>query len=199
MVVEYIANLIINAISALGYLGVFFLMLMESTVLPIPSEVVMPFAGFLIAEGRFNILGIVIASSLGSLAGSLISYYIGKIGGRPLIINYGKYFFMNKKHLELTEKFFLKKGDKAILISRFIPVIRHIISLPAGIAKMNIKKFILYTLLGATTWNMFLAFLGFKLKENWHLINKFSTELDILIIIILFIIVIYFIIRKIKK
>ena len=199
MIVEYIANLIISMIYTLGYFGLLILMAMESMIFPVPSEVVMPLAGFLVAENKFTLYGVFITSSLGSLLGSVISYYIGKYGGRPLIEKYGKYFLLSHHHLELTEKFFAKKGDKTILISRFIPVVRHLISIPAGIAEMNIKKFMLYTFIGAATWNMFLAYLGFKLKENWDVIHKLSTELDLIVGIILIIVIIYFIIKRLRK
>ena len=159
----------------------------------------MPFAGFLIYEGKFSFLGVLIASSLGSLAGSLLSYYIGLYLGRPIVIRYGKYFLLNHHHLELTERFFKRMGDRAIFICRFIPIVRHLISIPAGIAEMNVKKFSIDTLLGATIWNMFLAFLGFKLGKNWDLIHKFSTELDLIVILVLIIAVVYFIIKRLKK
>ena len=164
MIVEYLANMILSAVSFFGYFGVFILMAMESMIFPIPSEVVMPFAGFLIYSGKFTFLGVLIASSLGSLFGSLISYYMGKYLGRPIVIKYGKYFLLNKHHLELTERFFAIFGERAVLVSRFIPVVRHIISIPAGIAEMKLKKFSIYTLIGATIWNMVLAFLGFTVQ-----------------------------------
>ncbi len=196
MIVAYVILPIIEAISTLGYFGIFLFMVMESMVFPVPSEAVMPFAGFLIAEGRFNLFLVLIASSLGSITGSLISYYIGKFGGRPLLLKYGKFFFLNKHHLKVTEKFFKKRGERTIFISRFIPVVRHLISIPAGVAEMNIKKFVAYTLIGATIWNMFLVFLGFKLRENWQLINKYSTQIDIFVIAILIIGVVYLIIKR---
>ena len=189
----------IQVILFLGYPGILILMAMESMIVPLPSELVMPFAGFLISEARFTFLGVLIASSLGSLFGSILSYYIGKHLGRPIIIRYGRYFLLNEQHLEITDRFFAKKGEKAVLISRFIPVVRHLISIPAGIARMNIKKFAAYTLIGAAIWNMFLAFLGFKLKNHWDLIHSFSKELDILVIIILIIVIIYFAVKRFRK
>lgn len=199
MVIEVIATTLINLISQLSYSGIFIAMVMESMIIPVPSEIIMPFAGFLIADSRLTFIGVLIASTLGSLIGSLISYYMGKYGGRPLIIKYGKYLLLNKHHLESTENLFAKKGEKTIFISRFIPIIRHLISIPAGIARMNIKKFMFYTIIGSTMWNMFLAFLGYKLKENWDLIHKFSVYLDILLLVILIILFVYTIKRKFKK
>lgn len=199
MIVEYIAGVILSTISFLGYFGVLILMAMESMIFPVPSEVVMPFAGYLIFQGKLTFLGVLIASSIGSLVGALISYYIGMYLGRPLIIRYGKYFLLNHHHLELTERFFSRIGDRAIFISRFIPVVRHLISIPAGIAEMNVKKFSIDTLAGATIWNMFLAYLGFKLGNNWDLIHKFSSELDIIVILVLVIVIFYFIYKRLKK
>ncbi len=198
MIFEYITIIATQIISFFGYFGVFILMMMESMVFPVPSEAVMPFAGFLIAEGKFSFILVLISSSIGSIVGSLISYYMGKFGGRPLLLKYGKLFLLNEHHLNITESFFKKSGEKTIFISRFIPVVRHLISIPAGMAKMNIKKFLIYTALGAAIWNMLLTYLGFKLKENWELIHKYSKELDYIIITVLIIGIIYFIVKRAK-
>ncbi len=198
-IILYIAKLAITIISTLGYFGIFFLMLLESMIFPIPSELVMPFAGFLISQGKFTFLYVLIFSSLGSLAGSLISYYIGKYGGNKLVVRFGKYLLLDTSDLKKTEGWFKKRGKKTIFIGRFIPVVRHLISIPAGMAKMNIKKFCLFTLLGATIWNMFLAYLGYLLGENWDKIKNYTEPLSIIISIILIIIIIYFIYHHIKK
>ncbi len=189
---EFIFNLAISCISQTGYLGVCFLMILESMIFPIPSEAVMPFAGFLIGS-KFSWQGVLFASSLGSIIGSSLSYFIGLYGGRPFLEKFGKFFLLDKHHLELSEKFFEKYGDKAILISRFIPVIRHFISIPAGVCKMNFLKFSIYTLIGASCWNMFLAYLGFALQENWTQISKYTHYIDYLIVFLLLIALIYFI------
>ncbi len=192
MLVEFISELILSLMLFSGYLGIFILMVMESMIFPVPSEAIMPFAGFLVAEGELNLILVIIISSLGSIVGSLISYYIGKYGGRPLILKYGKYLLLNKKHLELTENFFSKKGEATIFISRFIPVVRHLISIPAGIAEMNIWKFCFFTALGAAMWNAFLAWVGFYLKQNWTEIMKYSKFVDIFVIVLMLAGVCYF-------
>ncbi|MEW6295763.1 MAG: DedA family protein [Candidatus Diapherotrites archaeon] len=172
-------------IAMAGYWGVFLLMLLESTAAPVPSELVMPFAGFLVSAGRMDLLTVILIASAGSIIGSLISYWIGRELGKPFIKKYGKYVLLNLHHLELTEKFFSRHGTKTIFFSRFIPVIRHLISIPAGAAKMNLLKFSFYTFLGALGWNSILVFAGIKLKENWVQLTKFTEAVDMIIIIII--------------
>lgn len=172
-------------IGAGGYAGVFFLMMLESMVAPVPSEAVLPFAGFLIFSGKISLFMAVAAGTLGSIVGSLLSYYMGLYGGKICVKKYGKYLLLNEKHLLVAEKFFAKFGDKTIFISRFIPVIRHFISIPAGIGKMNLKKFIAYTAIGAGLWNFFLTYFGYCLGSKWEEIRKYSEVLDKLIIILI--------------
>ncbi len=174
----YYNTLFINKCS---YGGVFFLMALESMIAPVPSELVMPFAGFLIFTGHFDPWAVMIASSLGSIVGSLISYGMGMLG-EPVVLRYGRYLFLNPHHLEWTKKFFNRHGGKTIFIARFIPVVRHLISIPAGLARMPLVPFILYTLVGATLWNGFLTYLGVRLKENWRLIQQYTHVLDYLVL-----------------
>ncbi len=194
-----IALFCISAISSMGYLGVGFLMILESMIFPIPSELVMPFAGFLIAEGKMTFFWVILSSIIGSLIGSFLSYYIGLKGGKKFLIKYGKYFLLNKEHLIKTEKWFSKKGELTIFIGRFIPVVRHFISIPAGFGKMNLKKFTLYTVLGAGMWNFFLTYIGFILGNNWDKIKHYSDYLSWSILIILVAALIYVIIRALRK
>jgi membrane protein DedA with SNARE-associated domain len=179
-------------INQCSYLGVFVLMALESMIAPIPSELVMPFAGFLIFTGHFNPLAVMVASSLGSIVGSLLSYGMGMLG-EPVVLRYGRYLLLNPHHLEWTKNFFARHGGKTIFISRFIPVVRHLISIPAGMARMRLLPFIIYTLVGATLWNGFLTYLGVRLKENWRLIQKYTHILDVLVILALVAVVAYFV------
>ena len=197
-ITEILANFFSNIIYELGYIGVMILMAMESMIFPVPSEAVMPFTGFLIYEEKFSWVAVFIFSTIGSIIGSSISYLMGLYGGRAFILKYGKYFLLEKEHLEITEKFFNKYGEITILISRFIPVVRHLISIPAGIAKMNFTKFIIFTTLGAGTWNMFLAYVGYILKSNWKEIMKYSKILDFIIILLILFIVGYFLYKQLK-
>ena len=199
MIVEKLVEYITLGISSGGYIGLFLLMVLESMIAPVPSEVVMPFAGYLVLQGRFNFWIAALASSLGSIFGSLISYYIGVYGGRPFILKFGKYLLLEEEHLEWTEKWFKKQGEKTIFISRFVPVVRHIISIPAGIAKMSINKFLVYTFVGASIWNFILLYAGYKLGEHWNKIHQFSKELDIIFVIAVVLFLAYFVWKHHKK
>ena len=168
-------------ISQCSYVGIFVLMTLESMVAPIPSDLVMPFAGFLIFTGQFGVVPVMVASTLGSIVGSLLSYGMGMLG-KPVVLRYGRYLLLNVHHLEWTEQFFLHHGGKTIFISRFIPVVRHLISIPAGLARMPLIPFVLYTAVGATLWNGFLTYLGFRLKQNWPVIQKYTHILDYFVV-----------------
>jgi membrane protein DedA with SNARE-associated domain len=182
-----------------GYVGVFILMTLESMVAPVPSEAVMPFAGFLVYSNTFSMPWVIIASTIGSIVGSLISYYIGLWGGKPVVLKFGKYLLLDKHHLEITEKFFAKYGEKTIFICRFIPVVRHLISIPAGVGKMNVVKFSMYTVIGAAIWNAILAYLGLWLGEKWSLIHHYSRYLDYIVVVVIIGVVAYWILKRIKN
>jgi membrane protein DedA with SNARE-associated domain len=175
------------------------MMVMESMVFPIPSEAVMPFAGFLIAESRFSFAGVILISTFASIVGSLLSYWIGRYGGKPFITRFGKYLLLNAHDLAVTEKFFGKYGDITILICRFIPVIRHLISIPAGTGRMNLLKFSLYTIIGAGLWNAFLTVCGFYLRKNWETVMEYSRIVDIAVLLILIGLVVLFVTTHIKR
>ncbi len=168
-------------IEQLGYWGAGFLMALESMIAPVPSELVMPFVGFLAAEEKFSIPTAILVTSMGSLIGSLISYFAGLWGGRPLVLKAGRYLFLNHEHLEWTERWFDKNGSWTIFVSRFIPVVRHLISIPAGQGRMTLGHFCLFTVVGATIWNTFLLFCGYKLRQNWTLVQQYSHELDMVV------------------
>jgi len=189
----------LSTISYFGYFGIFFLMVLESMVFPVPSEFVMPFAGFLASQGQFNIVLVIVFSSLGSIVGSLLSYYIGKRWGTRLIESYGKYVLVDIDDLKKTQEWFDKRGELTIFFSRLIPVVRHLISIVAGVGKMNVKKFSLYTIIGATMWNSFLVYLGYILGQNWEKVTKYTDEISIVIVIVLVIGLLYFAYRHILE
>ena len=194
-----IGGFALSTISTFGYYGIFFLMMLESMVLPVPSELVMPFAGFLIEKGSFTFLFVILASTLGSITGSLIFYYIGKTGGHHLVEKYGKYVLINHEDVKKTEEWFNKRGELTIFFGRLIPVIRHLISLIAGIGKMNVKKFTLYTIIGAALWNAILTYLGFVLGQHWEEVNQYTDQISLVIVILLIGFIVYFAYRHIKK
>jgi len=199
MIVEKLVEFIVSGISTGGYFGVFILMALESMIAPVPSEVVMPFAGYLALQGKFSFWIVLLASSLGSVFGSFLSYYIGLYGGKPLVLKFGKYLLLEEEHLEWTEKWFKKRGEKTILISRFVPVVRHLISMPAGIAKMPLRKFLVYTFIGASIWNFMLLYAGLKLGLQWNKIHQYSGQLDIIFIAAVAAFFIYFILKHHKR
>lgn len=199
MIVEKIVEYIVLGMSTLGYFGLFILMALESMIAPVPSEVVMPFAGYLALQGRFAFWTAALVSGIGSLFGSLLSYLMGAYLGRPFVLKFGRYLLLEEEHLEWTEKWFKKQGSKTIFISRFVPVVRHLISIPAGIAKMPLQKFILYTFAGATLWNSILLYAGFKLGEHWDKIHEYSREIDIIFVAFVLLFLIYFVWKHHKK
>jgi membrane protein DedA with SNARE-associated domain len=191
--IDQLINLLTKIIETGGYPGITFLMTLESMVIPVPSEAIMPFAGFLQFMGKMSFINILIFSTLGSIVGSLISYGIGFYGGRPVIEKWGKYLLLNEKHLIATENFFNRFGAKTIFFSRFIPGVRHLISIPAGTGKMPLSKFIIYTIMGAGMWNSFLTYLGYKLGSNWAAIRKYSEVIDIVLAILIMALIIFYI------
>lgn len=164
--------------SSLGYPGLVLMMALESMIAPVPSEVVMPFAGFLVVEGRFTFLGATLASSLGTLTGSLASYAMGRWGGYPLVLRFGRYLLLDKRHLDIAHSWFEKRGELTVFVCRFVPVVRHLISIPAGVAQMNLIRFSVFSLIGGTIWNVILLFTGVRLGERWDLVEKYTHELD---------------------
>lgn len=198
-ITETIATVITAFMQHTGYISVYILMTMESMVFPIPSEAVMPFAGFLISMGTFSWWGVVLVSSMASLTGSLVSYAMGYYGGEPFIRRVGRYLLLNEHDLQKTHAFFAKRGEATIFICRFIPVVRHLISIPAGMGQMRLLPFMLYTVVGATAWNTFLAWVGFILKENWKEVMSYSHLIDKGVLVILVGLVGWFYWKHIKK
>ncbi len=192
MIAELLSDYITQFISSIGYAGVFILMTLESAALPVPSEVVMPFAGYLAYQGVFDLFLITIVGALGCTVGSVISYYVGRKGGRPFIEKYGRYLFIKSSHMELAEIWFNKYGDRAVFFSRLLPVVRTFISLPAGIGKYDIKKLVMFSFIGSLPWCFALAYVGFSLGPLWKNIIGFFNELDILVIAAIIIIVLYY-------
>ena len=199
MLFERLSEFFTGIIASTGYLGVFVLMTLESMVAPVPSELVMPFAGFLVADGKLNLWLVIIVSSLASLTGSLISYAVAYFGEKELIHKFGKFVFLDNDELGWTEQWFQKRGSITILISRFIPVIRHLISIPAGLGRMNLRRFIIFTAVGAAAWNTFLLWVGMQLRERWEIVHKYSNQLDVAMVILVVVAGVYYVYRHVKR
>ena len=182
-----LADFVISLISKLSYPGVFLTMTIQSAGIPLPSEVTMPFAGFLVASGQFDFWPTVLFGTFGCLTGAIISYIIGFYGGEPFVLylikKYGKFFLISVKDFNQAKKWFERYDELIIFASRVLPVIRTFISLPAGIAHMDFKKFFLYTLAGSFISTLVLVFLGFKLGDDWGSMGKYFEKLDIFIIL----------------
>ena len=193
MITEYISQIAIYILEKTPYFGAFFLMMLESMIAPVPSEAVMPFVGFLVADGSWHLGLALFATSFGSFCGSLISYWMGYYGGKPLVLKVGKYLFLNPHDLERTERYFNRKqGLVTVFIARFIPVVRHLISIPAGIGKMPLIPFLLVSTIGATMWNGFLLYCGMQLRSRWTLVQHYSHQLDIVIVVLCVAVVLWF-------
>ncbi len=188
MISDLIAALsafIIYVISSSGYLGIILLMAIESACIPLPSEVIMPFSGYLVYSGRFNLWWVATAGALGCNLGSAVAYAVGYYGGRPLVERYGAYILLSRRELEWADGFFARFGDVTVFVSRLLPVVRTFIALPAGIARMPQLRFHFYTFLGSWPWCLGLAYLGFKAGEHWDYLRTYFHKFDFVIGLIL--------------
>jgi membrane protein DedA with SNARE-associated domain len=167
-VIEELAKWTTAVISTMGYGGVVLLMGIESACIPLPSEVIMPFAGYLVYTGQFTLHGAALAGAVGCIAGSIPAYYLGMYGGRPVIERWGKYVLLSRHELDLADRLFARHGQWVVLAGRLLPVIRTFIAFPAGVARMNLTKFIVYTFIGSYPWCYGLAWVGMKLGEKWN-------------------------------
>jgi len=194
MFTELITEWAIECLNVAGYAGAGGLMALESMIVPIPSEAVMPFVGFLVADGKWSLWGAIAVTSLGSIIGSSLSYLMGYYGGKPLVLRVGKYLLLNVHDLERTEQFFHRRsGALTLFLSRFIPVVRHFVSIPAGIGRMPPLPFLFTTLAGATLWNSFLLFCGIKLREHWKVVQKYSHQADYVVVALILIAAAWFV------
>lgn len=200
---EFLVKWITDFISQVSYTGIFILMLLESALIPIPSEVTMPFGGFLASTGRFNFWLVVLAGTVGNLVGSWLAYWVGFWGEasvvRGLIRRWGRYVLVSEEEFNRAEVWFNRYGEVIVFFSRILPVIRTFISLPAGIAKMNFWKFTLYTFIGSLIWSYFLTKVGFTLGANWEVLEKYFRQFQFLIGGVLFIGIFWYAFRKIRR
>jgi membrane protein DedA with SNARE-associated domain len=190
---------ITSFIAQLGYSGIFFLMILESALIPIPSEIIMPFSGFLSSTGRLDPFLVTLSGSLGNVVGSVLTYYLGIMAGRKFILKYGKYILFRKEHLEITENLFRRYGDKISFAGRLLPGIRTYVSLPAGIGKTDFKKFVMYSFAGSLIWNSMLLYVGMNLGRNWKNIDKYSVYLDIAAVLSVAVFIVWFVYKTKRK
>ena len=178
---ETLMNMSINLVDNLGYWCIFIGMSLNMTGIELPSEVIMPLAGFAVFQGKMTLWGITLVASLAEVLGALVIYFIALKGGRPLLDKYGKYVLITPSKLDRGDKWFEKYGHEAVLICRCIPIIRKLITVPAGVARMDLKKFVLYTFLGSLPYAFVLGYIGFTLGPSWNIIESYSSYYDIII------------------
>jgi membrane protein DedA with SNARE-associated domain len=179
--IELLATWIISAISSMGYFGIVFLMGIESACIPLPSEVIMPFSGYLVTTGRFNLWLVGLAGAVGCVWGSIVAYFAGQWGGRPLIERYGKYVLISPHDLERADRLFQRYGEVIVFVSRLLPIVRTFISFPAGVARMHFGRFVLYTFVGSFPWCLALAWIGQIMGENWTHLRDYWHKFDFII------------------
>jgi membrane protein DedA with SNARE-associated domain len=180
--ITLVAAWIMSVISTMGYGGIVLLMAIESACIPLPSEIIMPFAGFLVSKGEMSLLGIALAGALGCVIGSIPAYYVGMFGGRPLAERYGKYLLISKRDLDWADNAFAKHGQLIIFLGRMLPGVRTFIAFPAGVARMNMSKFIIYTFIGSFIWCWLLGYAGMKTGEHWEDLKVYFHEFHYVII-----------------
>ena len=189
-IIEILSVFIVATISKLGYAGIVLLMGIESACIPLPSEIIMPFSGYLVYTGRFNLWLVGVAGAFGCVVGSLAAYWAGMHGGRPLIEKYGRYVLISRHDLDLADRWFDRFGEIIVFASRLLPVIRTFIAFPAGVARMNLKKFVIYTFAGSLPWCIGLAYVGQRLGKEWDtnptlktLFHRFDFVIGIVIVL----------------
>jgi membrane protein DedA with SNARE-associated domain len=166
-IITILSHFIVATISALGYGGIVLLMAIESACIPLPSEIIMPFSGYLVSTGELNLWAVAIAGAVGCVLGSLVAYWVGMYGGRPFIEKYGRYILLSRHDLDIADRWFGKYGEVIVFVSRLLPAIRTFIAFPAGVARMNLTRFVIYTFAGSLPWCLALAYVGQKLGEQW--------------------------------
>jgi membrane protein DedA with SNARE-associated domain len=197
-IIGILASAIIAIISSLGYLGIVMLMAIESACIPLPSEIIMPFSGYLVSTGRFDLLLVATAGAIGCNLGSTIAYAVGYYGGRPLVEKWGRYILLSRRDLELVDRFFARFGSITVFICRLLPVARTFIALPAGIARMNQVKFQLYTFIGSWPWCFALAYIGEQLGTRWDSDPELRAtfhRFDAVIVGVILLLVVWYVVR----
>ena len=194
-------DIFLQFIDSWGYYAVAILMGLENACIPIPSELILGFAGYMIFAERMTFTMAMVAGMVGGMLGSFFAYYVGHFGGRPFVDKYGKYFFVKKSHVDIAQNWFDKYGIKAVFFSRMLPVVRTFISLPAGFAHVDMKQFFIFTFLGSLPWTALILFLGMMLGESWKVMMEVGHEISLVVaaLIVIIVVVLYWRYRKQKK
>ena len=196
---EQVYQSFLEFIASYGYFAVALLMAMENACIPIPSELILGFAGYLIFADQMTFTGAMIAGMVGGMAGSIFAYLVGSHGGRKFVDRYGKYFLIKKSHVDLAQRWFDKYGIRAVFFSRMLPVVRTFISLPAGFARVNFSAFLFYTFAGSLPWTALILYLGMFFGENWKKLLEIGHEFSIIVVIALVVIAAIYFIKRRKK
>lgn len=199
IIVAKLSEIALGLIAQTGYAGIFILSALESCAIPIPSEVVVPFSGFLAVSGRFSLPVVILVATVANLVGAVVLFWIGKSGGRRFLERYGKYVLIHQQDIERGHAWFKKYGDLAIFWSRMLPVARTYVSLAAGVAEMNFYKFSLYTFFGSLPWNAALAIIGYKAGENWRILEIYFRKFDVLIMVIIIVLIVFYLWKHLPK
>jgi membrane protein DedA with SNARE-associated domain len=182
---SFFSQHLIPLLETYGLLTIFISMTLESACIPIPSEIVVPYGGWLASQGYVQFWQVVVVATAANLVGSSIAYWIGRTGGRALFLRYGRYVFIRPEHLDSAERWFARRGEITVFFTRMMPVVRTFISVPAGIARMKFGKFLVYSALGAVLWNLGLAYLGYLFGANWDQLQKYFERYNTIFYILL--------------
>lgn len=190
---------VVDWLGGLGYWGVALGMALESACIPLPSEIVLPFGGFLAATGRVTLLEAIMAGQLGGLAGSVMAYGVGRFGGRSLVERYGKYFLISQREVEKADRWFANRGEMTVFITRLLPGIRTFISLPAGISGMNFGRFLFYSFLGMLPWSVAFTLAGYRLGQDWSMVRSYLHRLDLVVVAALLLVAGWFVWHRLRE
>ena len=199
--IAWLAGIVVAVISWGGYAGVVLLMTIESACIPLPSEIVMPFAGYLVSKGELSLLGVATAGAVGNTIGSVIAYLVGRYGGRAFVARWGRYVLVTSGDLDRAELFFARFGGIAVLVCRMLPVVRTFIAFPAGVARMPLGRFLVYTFVGSWPWCFGLAWVGVKLGDRWNSdprVEEWAHRLDVVVVAAIFVALVWFVRHKVK-
>ena len=196
---EQVSQAFLSFIDAWGYVAVIILMAMENACIPVPSELILGFAGYMVSAERMTFTGAMIAGMIGGMSGSIFAYAVGATGGRKFVDKYGKYFFIKKSHVDLAQKWFDKYGIRAVFFSRMLPIVRTFISLPAGFARVNFKQFLFFTFAGSLPWTALILYAGVLLGDNWEYLLEIGHEFSLAFIVVSVIIIAWLYFRHKKK